>query len=202
MLIEQIIEFQLKEPGPPVRTYTSITGYFHDKTKISKENLRVDYYLLLKYSKRQYALLFLSGPNHLQNLTPKCKILNVFWTQIVSKMRIKQFNFFTWLSNVKNLVLWNGSEHVRDVIQWHQKRFFSKELQKIVKWLVRPQTQATASDLPFYDFFVPQKVPFSKIFDDVIARYLWFVPLPQSKTLATPTFETFLTFIFIGNTIG
>ena len=29
----------------PWRTCTPITGYFHDKTKISKENLRVDYYL-------------------------------------------------------------------------------------------------------------------------------------------------------------
>ena len=52
MLIEQIIELQLRGPGPPGRTYTPITGYFHDKTKISKENLRVDYYLLLKCSQR------------------------------------------------------------------------------------------------------------------------------------------------------
>ena len=52
MLIEQIIELQLRGPGPPGRTYTPITGYFLDKTKISKENLRVDYYLLLKCSQR------------------------------------------------------------------------------------------------------------------------------------------------------
>ena len=32
-------------------------------------------------------------PNHLQNLASNCKILNVFWTLIVSKRRIKQFNF-------------------------------------------------------------------------------------------------------------
>ena len=50
MLIEQTIELQLWGPGPPGRTNTPITGYFHDKTKISKENLRVDYYLLLKCS--------------------------------------------------------------------------------------------------------------------------------------------------------
>ena len=36
------------------------------------------------------------------------------------------------------------------------------------KILVKCQ-QATASDLPFYDIFAPQKVPFSKISDDVIA---------------------------------
>ena len=35
------------------------------------------------------------------------------------KRRIKQFNFFNWLSNVTNLVLSNGSEHLRNVIQWH-----------------------------------------------------------------------------------
>ena len=48
MLIERIIKLQLRGPGPPSRTCTPITGYCHDKTKISKENLRVDYYSLLK----------------------------------------------------------------------------------------------------------------------------------------------------------
>ena len=66
MLIERIIELQLRELGPPDQTCTPITGYFHDKTKISKENLRVDYYLLLKCSTRQCALLPPTGPNHLQ----------------------------------------------------------------------------------------------------------------------------------------
>ena len=54
MLIEQIIEFELRGPG------------FHDKTKISNENLRVDYYLLLKYCSSQSTLLSQLGPNHLQ----------------------------------------------------------------------------------------------------------------------------------------
>ena len=45
MLIEQTIELQLRGPGPPGRTNTPLTGDFQDKTKISKENLRVDYYL-------------------------------------------------------------------------------------------------------------------------------------------------------------
>ena len=39
MLIEQIIKLQLRGPGPPDRTCTPKTGYFYDKTKISKENL-------------------------------------------------------------------------------------------------------------------------------------------------------------------
>ena len=38
--------------------------------------------------------------------------------------------------------------------------------------------QATASDLPFYDIFAPQKITFSKISDDVIACDLWFGPPP------------------------
>ena len=39
MLIEQIIEFELRGPGPPGRTCTLTAGYFHYKTKISKKNL-------------------------------------------------------------------------------------------------------------------------------------------------------------------
>ena len=66
MLIEEIIELQLRGPGPPGGTCTPITGYFYDKTKVFKENLRVDYYLLLKCCKRQCTLLPLPGPNHLQ----------------------------------------------------------------------------------------------------------------------------------------
>ena len=34
--------------------------------------------------------------------------------------------------------------------------------------------QALASDLPFYDIVVPQKVPLSKTSDDVFACNLWF----------------------------
>ena len=35
------------------------------------------------------------------------------------KCKKKQFQFFNWLSNVKNLVLSNGSKHMWNVIQWH-----------------------------------------------------------------------------------
>ena len=41
MFIEQILEFELSEPGPPGRTCTPTNGYFHDRTKISKEYLRM-----------------------------------------------------------------------------------------------------------------------------------------------------------------
>ena len=37
MFIEQIIEFELRGPGPPGRTCNPKTGYFNDKTKISKK---------------------------------------------------------------------------------------------------------------------------------------------------------------------
>ena len=37
---------------------------------------------------------------------------------LIAGKRIEQPNFFDWLSNVKNLVLSNGCEHVRNVIQW------------------------------------------------------------------------------------
>ena len=45
MLIEQIIEFELRGLGHPGCTYTPQTGYFHDKSKISKANLGVNYYI-------------------------------------------------------------------------------------------------------------------------------------------------------------
>ena len=57
MIIEQNIEFELRGPGLPGSTCTTITGLFNDKTKISKENPRLDYYLLLKYCRRQCSLL-------------------------------------------------------------------------------------------------------------------------------------------------
>ena len=41
MLIEQIIEFELREPGPPGRTCTPKTGYFHNNANISRENTQV-----------------------------------------------------------------------------------------------------------------------------------------------------------------
>ena len=75
-----LTKFELRVPRPPGRTFTPITGYFYEKTKISKEILQVDYYLLLKYCRRQCTLLPSTWPNHLQNLTLKCNILNVFWT--------------------------------------------------------------------------------------------------------------------------
>ena len=68
MLIEQIIAFELRGPGPlylPVHVLVQLV-IFMKKTKIFKENLRVDYYLLLKYCTRQYILI---SPTLVQSLT-------------------------------------------------------------------------------------------------------------------------------------
>ena len=66
MLNKQLIEFQMREPGPPGRTCTPITGSLHGKTKILKENLLADYCLLLKYCRRQCTLLTPTTTNYLQ----------------------------------------------------------------------------------------------------------------------------------------
>ena len=119
MLIEQIIEFEFGGPELPGRTCTFTAGYFHDKTKISKKNVRVDFYLVLKCCRRRCTLLSPTLANSLPTFNPTSKILNVFWTLIVSKKKIEQFNIFNWLSKIKNLVVSSDSKHVRNVIQWH-----------------------------------------------------------------------------------
>ena len=47
-----------------------------------------------------------------------------------------------------------------------------------------------ASDLPFYDIFAPQKVPFLKISDDVIACDLWFSPPIKNPGYAYGTMDS------------
>ena len=61
----------------------------------------------------------LHEPNHLQSkfYTIMQDFKRVLEFNFASKRRIDQLNFFDWLSNVKNLVLSNGSEYVRNVIQ-------------------------------------------------------------------------------------
>ena len=77
MLIEQIIEVESRVPGLLV-VHISKTGYFHDKQKSSKANLRVNDSMLKMLQKAKYR----DSPDQAksQNVTPKCKILNVFWT--------------------------------------------------------------------------------------------------------------------------
>ena len=59
----------------------------------------------------------------------------MFWTLIASERRIEQLHFLDWFSNVKNLVLSNGCEHVQNVIQWDKTSFFFQKLTKIAQWL-------------------------------------------------------------------
>ena len=78
MFLEQI--FELIGLGSSGHTCAHITGYFRDSTIASLRKIFEWIVILLKYCAEQGNLISLSGPNHLQNLKQKCKILNVFWT--------------------------------------------------------------------------------------------------------------------------
>ena len=58
------------------RTYTPTTGYFYEKTKISKVNLREDYYLLLNYRTRQCTLIFSTWAQSLTKFNPRMQDFN------------------------------------------------------------------------------------------------------------------------------
>ena len=61
MLFEQIIEFESRMPGLLV-VHIPKTGYFHDKTKSFKANLRVNDLMLQMMQKAMY--LYFGGQNH------------------------------------------------------------------------------------------------------------------------------------------
>ena len=111
-----------------------------------------------------------------------------FLAYIASKRRTEQLKFFNWLSNVKNLVLSNGSEYVQNVINGIKLVFFSKKLQKVGQrlgasppdppslWWLRDPPQT-----PFCDTFELQCASFLK--HDFQFRYfriltIGFNPLP------------------------
>ena len=73
MLIEQTFEW--RESEPPGHICTPITGCFHDKAIISEENLREDYYSMLKYCGRQCAILSLTWAKSLTKFNPKMQDL-------------------------------------------------------------------------------------------------------------------------------
>ena len=60
MLTDQTIKFELRGLGALGCICTPATGYFYDKTKVSNENLRVDYYIpvLLKCLQKAMYLAF------------------------------------------------------------------------------------------------------------------------------------------------
>ena len=89
MCIEQIIEFKLRGPWP-------LSHYMYSYNRLFS-------WPVAQHVEGNVPYFFLPGPNHIQNLTPNCKILNVFWTWIVGKKRIEQFNFsIGFLSRVVN----------------------------------------------------------------------------------------------------
>ena len=69
MLIEQ--NFELRGPGPPGCICTPITGCFYDKTIISTKNFQEDFYLSLKYCRRQCILLPPTWAKSLTKCNPK-----------------------------------------------------------------------------------------------------------------------------------
>ena len=90
----------------------------------------------------------LTSPTWTKSLTIKIlQILNVLRTLIASKRRIEQINFFDWLSNVKTLVLSNGSD------------FFPKTQKSSSGWGLCPQTLIATGgwrlrlQTPVYDTF-------------------------------------------------
>ena len=74
MLMEQIIEFELRVPGPPGRTCTHENGYFHEEEKSSSRSSLI--------AKILQEAMYLTSPyrGQITKFNPKCKLLNLFWT--------------------------------------------------------------------------------------------------------------------------
>ena len=88
MLIEQNFD------SPIGRICTPITGCFHDKTIISKENFRVDCYLLLKYYRSQCTLLSTTWAKSLTRFNPKMQDLKRVLDLSCKQKKDQKFRFF------------------------------------------------------------------------------------------------------------
>ena len=77
MLIEQIIEVESRVPGLLVVRIPK-TGYFQDKTKIFKDKSSSALFNAKNVAESNTMISLTWAKS--QNLTPKCKILNVFST--------------------------------------------------------------------------------------------------------------------------
>ena len=104
MLIEQIIEFESRVPGPLVVHIFLKLVIFMTKQKSSKANLQVHYLMLKMLQKAMY--LDFPDFGQVTKFNPKMqdfkRVLDLTWS-IGS-------DFFNRLSNIKNFVLLNGSE--------------------------------------------------------------------------------------------
>ena len=110
MLIEQIIEFESRLHGPLVEHIFLKLFIFKTKQKSSKANLRVRYLMLKMLQKAMY--LDFPDLGQVTKFNSKMQDFNRVLDLICSKG-----SFFSWLSNIKNFVLSNGSEMVRNVIR-------------------------------------------------------------------------------------
>ena len=78
MLIEQTIKFEYKSLGLLGRTYAPKLVIFMTKQNSLKEDLRVDYYLLLKYGRRLCILLPPTCAKSLTKFNAKMQDFKVF----------------------------------------------------------------------------------------------------------------------------
>ena len=111
MLIEQIIEVESRVPGPLVVHVFLKLVIFMTKQKSSKANLRVHYLILKILQKAMY--LDFPDLGQVTKFNPKMQDFKRALELTLSKGS----DFFKWLSNIKNFVLLDGSENVRNVIR-------------------------------------------------------------------------------------
>ena len=110
MLIEQIIEVESRVPRLLV-VHIPKTCYFHDETKIFKDKSSSQWFNAKNVAKSNVP--WFPWPGQVTKFDPKMKdfkrVLDLTWST--------RSDLFNWLSNLKNFVLSNGSENVRNVIQ-------------------------------------------------------------------------------------
>ena len=81
MLMKQIIKFQLRGPGPPGCRRVLYHWLFPWQNKNFEEKSSSGFLFTAQILQEAiYLTSPIPGQNHLQNLTPKCKILNMFWS--------------------------------------------------------------------------------------------------------------------------
>ena len=108
MLIEQIIEFESRVPGPLVVNIFLKLVISMTKQKSSKANLRVHYFML-KMLQKASILISLTWAKLNPKMQDFKRVLDFTWS--------KGSDLFNWLSNIKNFVVSNGSENVQNVIR-------------------------------------------------------------------------------------
>ena len=98
MLLEQIIKYEIREPGPPK------TGCFHDKTKIFQAILRVNYYSAYckNFAGGKCTLLPFTLAKSLTNFKPKMhKFLTCFGLDLYLKRGPNNLVFHLAIESLK-----------------------------------------------------------------------------------------------------